>query len=369
MNPGLRRRTRVRRREARRIPGNIAAAHQPQSTQSPQRSISLRSLRSPRSTYVNYMDNVTHTLFALTLARTPLGRGRGTTAALVLASNAPDVDVVATLGGAAEYLRWHRGPTHGPLGVIGLGLVTAGLVWGARRLIERRANGRAPRMTVAGQRAGSGGNDADAVAPFATLLFASLAGVLAHILMDLPTLVRHADVEPVQLAMVRDRPDANHRRVSVGHSGGRPRRWLPGLPGLPGCPGLQGLHPLPGLPMARDAQTRGRRRARADGGQLRRSRRGPPGGVVDCVAALRFHLAGAVRRVGCIRVAVRLVATTRRTPDPPGPLPDGYERRARFSVAVRMADHRATTGRLRRIPHQRLRRATAERGCIRAIPE
>ena len=42
-------------------------------------------------------------------------------------------------------------------------------------------------MTVAGQRAGSGGNDADAVAPFATLLFASLAGVLAHILMDLPT--------------------------------------------------------------------------------------------------------------------------------------------------------------------------------------
>ena len=133
------------------------------------------------------MDNVTHTLFALTLARTPLGRGRGTTAALVLASNAPDVDVVATLGGAAEYLRWHRGPTHGPLGVIGLGLVTAGLVWGARRLIERRANGRAPRMTVAGQRAGSGGNDADAVAPFATLLFASVAGVVAHILMDLPT--------------------------------------------------------------------------------------------------------------------------------------------------------------------------------------
>src|SRR4051794_20065708 len=50
------------------------------------------------------MDNVTHTLFALTLARTPLGRaGRGTTAALVLASNAPDIDIVATIGGAASY--------------------------------------------------------------------------------------------------------------------------------------------------------------------------------------------------------------------------------------------------------------------------
>ena len=71
------------------------------------------------------MDNVTHTLFALTLARTPLGRaGRGTTVALVLASNAPDVDIVATLGGAESYLRWHRGPTHGPLGVMALGKVT-----------------------------------------------------------------------------------------------------------------------------------------------------------------------------------------------------------------------------------------------------
>ena len=41
------------------------------------------------------MDNLTHTLFGLTLARTPLGRaGRGVTTALVLASNAPDIDAV-----------------------------------------------------------------------------------------------------------------------------------------------------------------------------------------------------------------------------------------------------------------------------------
>ena len=62
----------------------------------------------------SHLDNLTHTLFAATLARTPLARaGRGTTAALMLASNAPDIDIVATAGGAVKYLEWHRGPTHG----------------------------------------------------------------------------------------------------------------------------------------------------------------------------------------------------------------------------------------------------------------
>src|SRR5205814_8381635 len=91
----------------------------------------------------NDVDNLTHTLFGLTLARTALGRaGRGTTAALVVASNAPDVDIVATASGALSYLRWHRGPTHGPIGLIGLGLATASLVWlwydGSARLKSRR---------------------------------------------------------------------------------------------------------------------------------------------------------------------------------------------------------------------------------------
>ena len=115
------------------------------------------------------MDNVTHTLFALTLARTPLARaGRGTTVALVLASNAPDVDIVATIGGAPSYLTWHRGPTHGPLGIIGLGLVVAGLVWIARRGLGRD-------------------RDEDLEAPFAMLVPISIIGVVCHVLMDLPT--------------------------------------------------------------------------------------------------------------------------------------------------------------------------------------
>ena len=84
------------------------------------------------------LDNLTHTLFALTLARTPLGRaGRGTTAALLVASNAPDIDIVTTAGGGVSYLQWHRGPTHGLLGVAGLGVLTAGLVWLWQRFRDR----------------------------------------------------------------------------------------------------------------------------------------------------------------------------------------------------------------------------------------
>jgi len=120
------------------------------------------------------MDNLTHTLFGLTLARTPLGRaGRGTTAALVVASNAPDFDAVAGLSGAESYLRWHRGPTHGVLGIVSLGLLTAAGVWSAQRLPGRTR--RAPSV------------DAAPPASFRMLLAISLIGVLGHVLMDLPT--------------------------------------------------------------------------------------------------------------------------------------------------------------------------------------
>ncbi|HEY7284607.1 MAG TPA: metal-dependent hydrolase [Vicinamibacterales bacterium] len=114
------------------------------------------------------MDNITHSLFGVTLARTPLGRaGRGTTAALLLASNAPDVDFAATAGGAAKYLEWHRGITHGPLGVIGLSLASAGLVVLARRLNPKWRH--------------------EDDASFAMLVAVSMIGVLFHVLMDLPT--------------------------------------------------------------------------------------------------------------------------------------------------------------------------------------
>lgn len=114
------------------------------------------------------MDNVTHSLFGLTLARTPLGRaGRGTTAALFLASNAPDVDIVVTAGGAANYLEFHRGPTHGPFGIVGLACLIAALVWFGRRRFDRRSS--------------------EPGATFGQLWGISIVGVLCHVLMDLPT--------------------------------------------------------------------------------------------------------------------------------------------------------------------------------------
>src|SRR5262245_48592695 len=122
------------------------------------------------------MDNVTHSLFGATLARTPLGRaGRGTTAALVLASNAPDIDIVTTAGGSLKYLEWHRGPTHGPLGIVALGLVTAALVYGGRVLLDRRRTSRASALHAHNN------------ASFVQLAGISILGVLFHVLMDLPT--------------------------------------------------------------------------------------------------------------------------------------------------------------------------------------
>ena len=124
------------------------------------------------------MDNLTHTLFAVTLGRTPLGRaGRGTTTALVLASNAPDIDIVATARGNASYLQWHRGPTHGALGIVALGMATAAIVWAIQRYIDRRADPPRDANPI---------DDAPS-ASFGMLLVVSTLGVLCHVLMDFPT--------------------------------------------------------------------------------------------------------------------------------------------------------------------------------------
>jgi membrane-bound metal-dependent hydrolase YbcI (DUF457 family) len=113
------------------------------------------------------LDNLTHSLFGLTLARTPLGRGeRAPTIALLLASNVPDIDILATAGGAAKYLEWHRGPTHGVLGVIGLGFIAALLVWSGDRFWNKTSTSR----TTIGR-----------------LWVVSMVAVAFHILMDLPT--------------------------------------------------------------------------------------------------------------------------------------------------------------------------------------
>jgi membrane-bound metal-dependent hydrolase YbcI (DUF457 family) len=112
-------------------------------------------------------------LFAVTLGRTPLGRaGRGSTAALLLASNAPDIDVVATTGGAVKYLEWHRGMTHGPVGLVALAFVTAALVQAGRTWWDRRRPAAAERPPAA---------------PFHMLVAVAAVGIVFHVLMDLPT--------------------------------------------------------------------------------------------------------------------------------------------------------------------------------------
>src|ERR1700759_4312729 len=59
------------------------------------------------------MDNITHTLVGLALARAGLNRaGKGATTVLLLSANAPDADILAATQGALRYLEIHRGYTH-----------------------------------------------------------------------------------------------------------------------------------------------------------------------------------------------------------------------------------------------------------------
>ena len=125
------------------------------------------------------MDNLTHTLLALTLARTRLGRtGQGHDGCPLPRSNAPDIDIVATAGGGLNYLRWHRGPTHGPLGVVELGLVTA------ERL---ECSGRC--RTVEARSAADATADASFVPARCSprCVCSPSSASTGHVLMDLPT--------------------------------------------------------------------------------------------------------------------------------------------------------------------------------------
>jgi len=113
------------------------------------------------------VDNLTHTLFALTLANAGVRRfGRGATATLVLASNIPDLEFVTRFAdnGRLAYLAAHRGPTHGPLG-LALGASMAAIVW----LLNRRQR------------------SAGHIASFPALVAIGMAGVAGHVLIDLGT--------------------------------------------------------------------------------------------------------------------------------------------------------------------------------------
>jgi len=92
------------------------------------------------------LDNLTHTLVGAALARTGLARATPlATATLVIAANAPDVDMTAYAAGTYAALAVRRGMTHGVAAMVVLPLlVTAGVLAWDRRVRRRRHPDRPP---------------------------------------------------------------------------------------------------------------------------------------------------------------------------------------------------------------------------------
>ena len=85
------------------------------------------------------MDNLTHSLVGLTVARAGLDRlSPGATTLCVLAANAPDSDIVVlAFGDRWSFLQHHRGITHAIVGVISLALILPLIFYGVDRLWSR----------------------------------------------------------------------------------------------------------------------------------------------------------------------------------------------------------------------------------------
>jgi inner membrane protein len=108
------------------------------------------------------MDNVTHTLFGLVLAKTGLELTTPkATLALLIGANLPDLDVVAWLGGDLSYLKHHRGFSHSLAGLVSQGAFVATILWLTHRA---RSKGSIPNLRM--------------------LFFMSLAGLASHTLLD-----------------------------------------------------------------------------------------------------------------------------------------------------------------------------------------
>ncbi len=108
------------------------------------------------------MDNLTHALTGVMLSRAGLNRvSPHATLTLVLAANAPDIDIVARAWGSLTYLHYHRGPTHALVAVPVLALLVTGLVW----LLTRRARHAVP-------------------LPWGRNFVVALVGTASHLLLD-----------------------------------------------------------------------------------------------------------------------------------------------------------------------------------------
>src|ERR1700678_425706 len=104
------------------------------------------------------MDQLTHTLTGLFLSRAGLNRWTpNASAILMLAANAPDIDIVSAAGGSLNYLHFHRHITHSIVAAPVIALGTVALV----RLLGRKP------------------------IRWAGAFFASLIAVASHLLLDL----------------------------------------------------------------------------------------------------------------------------------------------------------------------------------------
>ena len=76
------------------------------------------------------MDNLTHTLTAVAISQTGLNRKtRFATLTLILAANAPDIDVLTGLKDSITYLKYHRGISHSFIGITVIAIIIWGLMY------------------------------------------------------------------------------------------------------------------------------------------------------------------------------------------------------------------------------------------------
>jgi inner membrane protein len=108
------------------------------------------------------MDNLTHTLYGITMSKAGLDRiSPRATVALVLGANLPDIDLITLWGGSVTYLKYHRGITHSVLGVLIEAALLAGIILlGEQWLTKARRT------------------------QYSRLYLLSLAGLLSHLLLD-----------------------------------------------------------------------------------------------------------------------------------------------------------------------------------------
>ncbi len=96
------------------------------------------------------MDNLTHSLVGAVLGQAGLKRTTGLAMpALIIGANLPDVDAACFFWlEGTEHLAFRRGITHGPLALVLLPLVLAGLLWGWDRWQMKRGTRSEARLPV-----------------------------------------------------------------------------------------------------------------------------------------------------------------------------------------------------------------------------